>query len=234
MAPINLPDGSQVSEIVLPDGSTASEVLAPDGSTVFGNAIPDNIIDNFNDILYDNQSLTLSDYYTGDLTKFQRQTSTVFEGSAALAADTSGSRHTIVGDGSLNNTLSQGETAEFYINNGGGDLRPAFLYGVQSQSSWYGAWIDAQKNQIALGIDGVGGIQVTESASINTDQFYRGRLTWASDDLHTFEAFDPADDSTLAGPISFTDATYTSGTTGWYVNSGGQSQTAYFDGANVI
>jgi len=41
MAPINLPDGSQVSEIVLPDGSTASEVLAPDGSTVFGNAIPD-------------------------------------------------------------------------------------------------------------------------------------------------------------------------------------------------
>jgi len=41
MAPINLPGGSQVSEIVLPDGSTASEVLAPDGSTVFGNAIPD-------------------------------------------------------------------------------------------------------------------------------------------------------------------------------------------------
>jgi len=36
MAPINLPDGSQVSEIVLPDGSTASEVLAPDGSRVFG------------------------------------------------------------------------------------------------------------------------------------------------------------------------------------------------------
>jgi len=40
MAPINLPDGSQVSEIVLPDGSTASEVLAPDGSTVFS-GIPD-------------------------------------------------------------------------------------------------------------------------------------------------------------------------------------------------
>jgi len=40
MAPINLPDGSQASEIVLPDGSTASEVLAPDGSTVFS-TIPD-------------------------------------------------------------------------------------------------------------------------------------------------------------------------------------------------
>jgi len=40
MAPINLPDGSEVSEVVLPDGSTASEVIAPDGSTVFS-AIPD-------------------------------------------------------------------------------------------------------------------------------------------------------------------------------------------------
>jgi len=42
MAPINLPDGSQVSEIVLPDGSTASEVLAPDGSRVFS-GIPDSL-----------------------------------------------------------------------------------------------------------------------------------------------------------------------------------------------
>jgi len=56
MAPINLPDGSQVSEIVLPDGSTASEVLAPDGSTVFGNAIPDNPIGHF-----DATELSLSD-----------------------------------------------------------------------------------------------------------------------------------------------------------------------------
>jgi len=41
MAPINLPDGTEVSEVILPDGSTASEVIAPDGRTVFGNAIPD-------------------------------------------------------------------------------------------------------------------------------------------------------------------------------------------------
>jgi len=41
MAPINLPNGTEVSEIVLPNGQTASEVIAPDGSVVFGNAIPD-------------------------------------------------------------------------------------------------------------------------------------------------------------------------------------------------
>jgi len=40
MAPINLPDGTEVSEVILPDGATASEVIAPDGSTVF-RGIPD-------------------------------------------------------------------------------------------------------------------------------------------------------------------------------------------------
>jgi len=56
MAPINLPDGSQVSEIVLPDGSTASEVLAPDGSTVFGPDIPDSAF-----AQYDATKLSLND-----------------------------------------------------------------------------------------------------------------------------------------------------------------------------
>jgi len=57
MAPINLPGGSQVSEIVLPDGSTASEVIAPDGSTVFG-AIPDSA--NLH-ARYDARNLSLTD-----------------------------------------------------------------------------------------------------------------------------------------------------------------------------
>lgn len=43
MAPINLPNGNQVSEIVLPNGATASEVIAPDGSTVFAD-IPDSAV----------------------------------------------------------------------------------------------------------------------------------------------------------------------------------------------
>jgi len=49
MAPINLPDGTEVSEVILPDGAAASEVLAPDGSTVFA-AIPDaTVLDDFED-----------------------------------------------------------------------------------------------------------------------------------------------------------------------------------------
>ena len=34
MAPIYLPDGSEVGEIVLPDGTNASEVVGPDGQTL--------------------------------------------------------------------------------------------------------------------------------------------------------------------------------------------------------
>jgi len=46
MAPINLPDGTEVSEVILPDGATASEVVAPDGSTVFS-GIPDSRVFDF-------------------------------------------------------------------------------------------------------------------------------------------------------------------------------------------
>jgi len=46
MAPINLPDGSEVSEVILPDGSTASEVIAPDGSTVVS-PIPGSLVTQF-------------------------------------------------------------------------------------------------------------------------------------------------------------------------------------------
>jgi len=56
--PINLPDGTEVSEVILPDGATASEVVAPDGSTVFG-AIPESGVGHF-----DASSLSLSDGQT--------------------------------------------------------------------------------------------------------------------------------------------------------------------------
>jgi len=43
MASINLPDFSEVAEVILPDGAAASEVIAPDGRTVFS-AIPDSVV----------------------------------------------------------------------------------------------------------------------------------------------------------------------------------------------
>jgi len=53
MAPINLPDGSAVAEVILPDGAAASEVIAPDGNTVFS-AIPDSAVSQYLPANYDN------------------------------------------------------------------------------------------------------------------------------------------------------------------------------------
>jgi hypothetical protein len=55
MAPINLPDGTEVSEVILPDGASASAVIGPDGNTVFS-TIPDGRVANI-----DASQLSLSD-----------------------------------------------------------------------------------------------------------------------------------------------------------------------------
>jgi len=92
MAPINLPDGSQVSEIVLPDGSTASEVLAPDGSTVFS-AIPDSAV-----FQIDATTLNLSD---GDaVTSWTDQIgSNDLSGGDPIYSTTDDLNPTVIGDG---------------------------------------------------------------------------------------------------------------------------------------
>jgi hypothetical protein len=55
MAPINTPNGNEVSEIILPNGNTASEVIAPDGTQVFG-ATPDSVVSRPNDDSSDSRS----------------------------------------------------------------------------------------------------------------------------------------------------------------------------------
>jgi len=75
MAPINLPDGSAVAEVILPDGAAASEVIAPDGNTVFS-AIPDSLVTQFDA----SQETGLTD---GD----QIQTLTDFVGSSDVTGE---------------------------------------------------------------------------------------------------------------------------------------------------
>jgi len=85
MAPINLPDGSEVSEVILPDGASASEVRAPDGSTVFSGIADEGFEHN-----------DLSGNYGGDLSVFQIQTGTVSEGTYALESVSQGTLSLIV------------------------------------------------------------------------------------------------------------------------------------------
>jgi len=98
MAPINLPDGTEVSEVILPDGSTASEVIAPDGSTVFGNAIPDPTAEYIaDDITGSNgDSVASWDPSTGSISLTDQNNASQ---QPTLETDTLNNNNVLVGDG---------------------------------------------------------------------------------------------------------------------------------------
>lgn len=55
---------------------------------LFGGDIPDSVVDHFEAVLYEDEGNTLSDYYSGELSYFARQQTTVYEGEYAVDADT--------------------------------------------------------------------------------------------------------------------------------------------------
>jgi len=184
MAPINLPDGSQVSEIVLPDGSTASEVLAPDGSTVFG-GIPDSEGFEHND---------LTGVYAGDLSPFNIQTGTVDEGTYAL-----------FGDGEGNNAVIVRTTEEKFGRNGlrmswrqynpnvtfnGGPGIFTDQVGFSSNSGYFFT-TDASGGEIEINkIDGGNRTTIAETgASLSTNTWVNGQVEFKTNDSieYTFE-----------------------------------------------
>jgi len=124
MAPINLPDGSQVSEIVLPDGSTASEVLAPDGSTVFS-AIPDSAVAQLNakqlSGFSDGDTITNRPDQTGnlsDLTGEGTYRPSAANGFASVEYDGSNDGHTIDSGQTVNQKLVVISVIEQPVDNG--------------------------------------------------------------------------------------------------------------------
>jgi len=108
MAPINLPNGTEVSEIVLPDGSTASEVLAPDGSTVFS-AIPDTQITRGVDDAADTVSVKTGFVFNPnvELDGLKAEISSQTSGATTAYIETTG--NTIVGQTDIS-SLSSGDT----------------------------------------------------------------------------------------------------------------------------
>jgi len=127
MAPINLPDGTEVSEVILPDGATASEVIAPDGSTVFS-AIPGTEVDRFE------RGGPVSDRYSGSTGDFAINTNApVFEGSNSLkmSVDSAESIVSFPGDG-LPNYPERSDWIRGYARHQDGDSGPGFVVFAES------------------------------------------------------------------------------------------------------
>ena len=161
MAPITV-DGLDVDDVTI-DGDVVDEITM-DGDVVYqASAIPDSVVDNFEDADGDPLGVyetgeTLADYYTlnegnGSIA---RTTSNVIEGGHALGRDgsPSGDRITawsVPGDG-LNRYLDEGDKIGVLLRSGLGSLRPGLLFNVEEGASpgAYGAVIDEGNNEIKI------------------------------------------------------------------------------------
>jgi len=175
MAPINLPDGTEVSEVILPDGASASEVIAPDGSTVFSPG-PSGESFEHND---------LTGVYGGDTGNFAIQTGTVIDGTYALAAASS-SRSSIVRKTTNAFARSGLEITwqQYFTSNGGvGGVAVATAVTGQSNFDGYHALADAENsNHFLSRIDNGSGASIANDFSVSfpTGQWLTGSMSFFS------------------------------------------------------
>jgi len=197
MAPINLPDGTEVSEVVLPDGSTASEVVAPDGSTVFG-GIAD-----------------VEDFEDGDLAEWSggtgvwsvNQTAPVPNGQFRLEKTSAGSGSMRSSSG-LSDYPERGDIFAFQLIPGDSGGQPGFEFFGASSGASYELFMDVNKGNFIL--RDRSGFTNLDSVALpwTLGQEYTIEIDTSTGDDIVCTATDESDGSTTT--ISATDGTYNS------------------------
>jgi len=246
MAPINTPNGNEVSEIVLPNGNPASEVIAPDGTQVFG-AIPDSVVDNFEDAdanprgVYESND-TISDFYTGDTGSFDRTTSNAVEGSTALKSTGTTFLANIVsqpGDG-LNAYPQEGDRLGFLIRDTG--TFPFFLTNADSTGTdAYGFRLRANDSIQIQKITGGSNTELSSvSISESTNTWYWGEAVTptSGDNTITFELYNlNAVDLTrgsLIDSVTANDNEYATNRGIGFARGSGSDQGANYDWVRIL
>jgi len=190
---IGLPDGGAGRELVTEGGATASEVIGPDGSVLY-EAIPDSVVDNFEDADADPSGVyasgeTIADYYDGDTGLYSRTTIDAIADNKSLQFD--GSVDTIGNIWShsgLNRYPQKGETFSAYLREPdvGDNLLPAFVFGVPggvsavSELSGYGVLHFPTSNEFRLfRVDDSTDTDLeTGSQSMSVDTVYEYEVAW--------------------------------------------------------
>ena len=163
--------------------------------------------------------------YGGDTSEVSVQTSTVYEGTYALANDT-GSTASITSTSGLNAYPSQGDTFTWrtIIDSGfaGG------LFAVQSEagdSSLSGYLVHAGSDTINIQRNDSGTytkLNETTGLTIPTSAWVQFEVTWLSDGSIDVVLYDDAGSEITT--LSATDTTYTSGGVGWRTDNANQYQ----------
>jgi hypothetical protein len=171
------------------------------------------VIDDFESQLYEDEGKSLSDYYGGDLSDFQRQQSTVEGGDYAL--EPTAGTSAILDDGG-DFPLTTDTTWEFHQyhtsgsadggwmwmaqNESGRGSRDGYLVKIRSNNSDMTMNIVENGNESNLAITGI---------TVPTDEWMRGVVEHLSDGSITFTVFDS--NSNQLGQLSATDTTHSSG-----------------------
>lgn len=207
----------------------AGTVYQAHSATEIG-AIPDSVVDNFEESLYEDQGKTLSDYYSGDLGAFARQTSTVLEGSNSL--EYSGSATSYILSGSF--SASSGTTYRWDVRTeSGSNSGPYGIFGNPDATTFSGYMAGINPNKDNIHIYRVDSGSFTElasaSATISTSTRYINEFQWGSSGDLVYRLLDGSE-TELGATSVVSDTNYTSGAIGWrYYNADGVSQNAYFD-----
>ena len=184
-------------------------------------AIPDSVVDNFESILYEDQNLTLSDYYSGDLSVFERQGQTVFNGDFALEIEGQNPGN----DGSFGIFSTTGLPRypeagekfnvrlrlEFSENS-----ETRFTFGVQDSSNLYNVDIRSSDNRFRVFVTDGGSTTILDESTAGTisdSVWYTCEVDWAVSGTTTLTLFDES--MSQVDQISFNDSTFTSGGIGW-------------------
>jgi len=232
---IGLPDGGTGRELVTEGGATASEVIGPDGSVLYdGDVIPDSVVDNFEEYLYEDQSNTLSSYYGGSLTGYSRQQTTVYQGQYSLEATSSaGSILSTSGLPRYPQTDGDPFSAVFRTPSTLGSDFPGIVYSATTDNP---ATADGYLARVDLGTGSLQLFRVDDgnpqsviddtAVSISATTWYRLAVTsWTAGGSHSVE-LQSADGNTTLGSVSGSDDTYDAEGVGWWPNS---DETIYFD-----
>jgi len=203
MAPINI-DGSPVQDITI-DGQPVTEVTV-DGDVVFP-AIPDSVVDNFED---GDITISLKDNWSGwngDTGSFQAQQSTVLadESSGQLDAS-SGTVSSVIADRDTAGTPTESKSL-FRANSRNGDSVDSFRFRINNSGT--------KVFEIQLKSDG--GFRVNNNQSISgswsTSKTYLVRIYNIdfNNDQADWEVIDQSDGSTIASGTDFPFANSVSG-----------------------
>jgi len=211
MAPINLPDGSQVSEIVLPDGSTASEVLAPDGSTVFGNAIPDSVV-----FYPDSGDLTNFSGSTGDY-DITSVSPTSAETGLSLKSQANGGL--LFSDTGLASYPTRGDRFSIRVQIDANDNDVARVgFNAKSDSDYFFVQLQGDTNELTINSEGT--VLVSTSYGVPSGEALTLVVEWQSDDTILFEVYREGDDPETTTPDESVSGQITPNTTSGSLDTG--------------